>query len=199
MSCDLSSKSVTAFRLVKKTFQSIAVFEVSGFLRQGLQLMSDCVTFGGFTDAFLTAFRDEFPKLPSLAFSFLSNASNVPVTAEEVWQAKHVKHLALTPSYDHSLQPGAAKAINDALCLLSLENLSTLNVPIQHPSTWKQGGLLENLSLDVRLRSSCLRIPSPLTLYMQLRSPYQTSALVSTHIETATLPLRWVHPPSVPG
>lgn len=46
--------------------------------------MSDCVTFGGFTDAFLTMLRDEFPKLPSLAFSFLSDASNVPVTAEEV-------------------------------------------------------------------------------------------------------------------
>ncbi|KAM5532691.1 hypothetical protein V8D89_013660 [Ganoderma adspersum] len=117
---------------------------------QGLQLTSDCATFGGFTDAFLTAFRDECPKLPSLAFSFLSNASNVPVTAEE---------------------PGAVKAINDALCLRSLENLSTLNVPIQHPSTWKQGGWLETLSLD-------------------LQSPYQTSALVSTHIESATLPLR---------
>ncbi|KAI1790586.1 tubulin nucleotide-binding domain-like protein [Ganoderma leucocontextum] len=117
---------------------------------QGLQLMSDCVTFGGFTDAFLTAFRDEFPKLPSLAFPFLSEASNALVTAEE---------------------PEAAKAINDALCLRSLENLTTLNVPIQHPATWSRGNWLDNLSLD-------------------LRSPYHTSALVSTHIESATLPLR---------
>nr|VWO95844.1 Lon protease (EC (ATP-dependent protease La) [Ganoderma boninense] len=117
---------------------------------QGLQLMSDCVAFGGFTDAFLTAFRDEFPKLPSLAFPFLSNASNTLVTVEE---------------------PEAAKTLNDAFCIRSLENLSTLNVPIQHPSTWKQGGWLEDLSFD-------------------LRSPYLTSALVSTHIESATLPLR---------
>ena len=46
--------------------------------------MSDGNTFGGFTDAFLTAFRDEFPKLTSLAISFLSNASIATVTAEEV-------------------------------------------------------------------------------------------------------------------
>ena len=46
--------------------------------------MSDGNTFGGFTDAFLTAFRDEFPKLSSLAISFLSNASTATVTAEEV-------------------------------------------------------------------------------------------------------------------
>ena len=46
--------------------------------------MSDGNTFGGFTDAFLTAFRDEFPKLSSLAISFLSNASIATVTAEEV-------------------------------------------------------------------------------------------------------------------
>ncbi|PIL25907.1 hypothetical protein GSI_11660 [Ganoderma sinense ZZ0214-1] len=117
---------------------------------QGLQLMSDCVTFGGFTDAFLTAFRDEFPKLPSLAFSFLSDASNALVTTEE---------------------PRAANALNDALCIRSFENLSTLNVPIQDPSTWKRSGWLQDLSLD-------------------LRSPYQTSALVSTYIESATLPLR---------
>ena len=46
--------------------------------------MSDGNTFGGFTDAFLTAFRDEFPKLSSLAISFLSNVSTTAVTAEEV-------------------------------------------------------------------------------------------------------------------
>ena len=46
--------------------------------------MSDGNTFGGFADAFLTAFRDDFPKLSSLAISFLSNASIATVTAEEV-------------------------------------------------------------------------------------------------------------------
>ncbi|TBU44587.1 tubulin nucleotide-binding domain-like protein [Dichomitus squalens] len=118
---------------------------------QGLQLFSDCPAFGGFTDAFLTAFLDEFPKLTSLAFSFLSDASsNATVTAEE---------------------PEATKALNDALSLRSLYSLSTLNVPIQHPSAWERGDWLDDLRLE-------------------MRSPYHTSALLSTHIESATLPFR---------
>ena len=34
----------------------------------------DNATFGAFTDAFLTSFRDEISKLPSLVFPILSNA-----------------------------------------------------------------------------------------------------------------------------
>ncbi|KAI0776815.1 tubulin nucleotide-binding domain-like protein [Trametes elegans] len=118
---------------------------------QGVQLTGDCGTFGGFTDAFLTAFRDEYSKVPSLAFSLLSNASNIPVSVDE--------------------EQNAMKAINDALSLRGLEALSTISVPIQNPSTWRQEPLLDGLDLD-------------------LRSPYQTSALLATHIESVTLPLR---------
>ncbi|KAI9068825.1 tubulin nucleotide-binding domain-like protein [Trametes sanguinea] len=118
---------------------------------QGIQLTSDCDTFGGFTDAFFAAFRDEYPKLPSLTFPLLSNASNLPVTAEE--------------------EQLAAKLINDALCMRSLEAVSTINVPLQHPSTWKRTEWLDGLNID-------------------LRSPYHTSALLATHVESATLPLR---------
>ncbi|KAI0651282.1 tubulin nucleotide-binding domain-like protein [Trametes meyenii] len=118
---------------------------------QGIHLTSDCNTFGGFTDAFITAFRDEYPKLPSLAFQLLSDASNIPVTADE--------------------ERNATKAINDALCLRSSEALSTISVPVQHPSTWRRGEWLDGLNMD-------------------LRSPYHVSAVLATHIETATLPLR---------
>ncbi|KAI0326804.1 tubulin nucleotide-binding domain-like protein [Cubamyces sp. BRFM 1775] len=119
---------------------------------QGIQLTSDCGTFGGFTDAFLTVFRDEYPKMPSLAFPLLSNASNLRVSADE--------------------EASAMKLINDALCIRSLETLSTINVPLQHPSTWPRGKWLEDLNID------------------QPRNPYHTSALLATHIESATLPLR---------
>ncbi|OSD03670.1 tubulin nucleotide-binding domain-like protein [Trametes coccinea BRFM310] len=118
---------------------------------QGIQLTSDCNTFGGFTDAFFAAFRDEYPKLPSLTFPLLSNASNLPVTAEE--------------------EQNAAKLINDALCMRSLEAVSTINVPLQHPSTWKRAEWLDGLNID-------------------LRSSYHTSALLATHIESLTLPFR---------
>ncbi|TFK82016.1 tubulin nucleotide-binding domain-like protein [Polyporus arcularius HHB13444] len=118
---------------------------------QGIQLMSDTATFGGFTDAFLTALRDELPKIPSLAFPLLSSASYSLASADE--------------------QAEAMKAINDALCLCGLESLSTINVPVQHPSTWRKDGWLDGLDIDLRV-------------------PYQTSALLSTHIESATLPFR---------
>ncbi|KAJ8482568.1 hypothetical protein ONZ51_g5273 [Trametes cubensis] len=118
---------------------------------QGIQLTSDCGTFGGFTDAFLTVFRDEYPKMPSLAFPLLSNASNLRVSADE--------------------EANAMKLINDALCIRSLETLSTINVPLQHPSTWHRGKWLEDLNID-------------------FQNPYHTSALLATHIESVTLPLR---------
>ncbi|KAI0632877.1 tubulin domain-containing protein [Trametes polyzona] len=118
---------------------------------QGIQVLSDCATFGGFTDAFLTAFRDEYPKMPSLAFPLLSDASNVTVHAEE--------------------EQNAMKALNDALCIRSLETTSTISVPVQHPSSWQRGSWLDGLAID-------------------LSSQYHTSALLATHIESATLPLR---------
>ncbi|KAH9893938.1 tubulin nucleotide-binding domain-like protein [Cubamyces lactineus] len=118
---------------------------------QGIQLTSDCGTFGGFTDAFLTVFRDEYPKMPSLALPLLSSASNMRVSADE--------------------EANAMKLINDALCIRSLETLSTINVPLQHPSTWRRGKWLEDLNID-------------------LQNPYYTSALLATHIESATLPFR---------
>ncbi|KAI0717734.1 tubulin nucleotide-binding domain-like protein [Cerioporus squamosus] len=118
---------------------------------QGIQLMNDTATFGGFTDAFLTALRDELPKIPSITFPLLSSASYSLVSADE-----HAE---------------AMKAINDALCIRGLEGLSTISVPIQNPSTWRKEGWLEGLDID-------------------LRAPFHTSALLSTHIESETLPFR---------
>lgn len=46
--------------------------------------MNDTATFGGFTDSFLTAFRDEFPKLPCLTFSILSRAFPGPSGPDDV-------------------------------------------------------------------------------------------------------------------
>ena len=55
------------------------------------------------------------------------------------------------------------KALNDALCLRSLESLSTLNVPIQHPSTWEGGDWLHDLDLDARTRCFLSIVTSKLT------------------------------------
>ncbi|KAH9922329.1 tubulin nucleotide-binding domain-like protein [Epithele typhae] len=95
----------------------------------GIQLLSDSVTFGGFTDAFLTAFRDDFPKLPSLAFPILSPASFGSVDVDQ--------------------QDEAMKALNDALVLKGLEDLSTMNAPLQAPTTWRFGAWSDDLNANV--------------------------------------------------
>ena len=41
------------------------------------------------------------------------------------------------------------KAINDALCLRGLEDQSTINIPIQAPSTWKKDLWADQIDLDV--------------------------------------------------
>ena len=58
-------------------------------------------------------------------------------------------------------------ALNDALCIVSAEELDTVNVPILPQSLW---GLGKNCNT------------------------FQSSALVSTHIESVTLPMRFALP-----
>lgn len=51
---------------------------------QGLQIMNDTTTFGGFTHSFLTAFRDEFMKLPCWTFSMLSDCIPSTLNVDDV-------------------------------------------------------------------------------------------------------------------
>ncbi|KAF7791259.1 hypothetical protein EIP86_002273 [Pleurotus ostreatoroseus] len=118
---------------------------------QGLQVINDASTFGSFTHALLTQFRDEFVKLPSFSFPILSGIDPRDVDSDD----------------SRSLM----KALNDALCLRSFSELSTITVPVQHPSIWSTGFWLQGLRLDQR-------------------SFFQSSALLATHIESATLPMR---------
>ncbi|KAL6308792.1 Misato segment II tubulin-like domain-containing protein [Sparassis latifolia] len=125
--------------------------EAFGRYDAGIQVMHDTATFGGFTDSLLTVIRDDFPKLPCLAFPLLSGATPGSFDVEDALSFR--------------------RAINDALCLRSLDSLSTLTVPIQSPSTWAPGDWLGGINLN---RTSL----------------YHTSAIVSAHIESATLPVR---------
>lgn len=132
--------------------------------------MNDSLTYGGFTHAFLTRFRDDFTKLPCLALPVLSGCLPGKMDVDD---ARAVK-----------------KALNDALLLQSLSDLSTLTVPIQPPSIWSSGRWLQGLNLGVCAVSFARSGKDAHTL--QLDSIYQTSALLATHIEDATLPMRSV-------
>ncbi|TFY63898.1 hypothetical protein EVJ58_g2947 [Rhodofomes roseus] len=118
---------------------------------QGIQVMNDTSTFGGLTGSFLTAYRDEFPRLPCLVIPLMSYS--LP---------GHVRT-------DNDM--GMRTVINDALYLHGLASLSTMTVPVQAPETWVAGEWLNGIDL-------------------KHKSLYQTSALLSAHIETATVPLR---------
>lgn len=110
---------------------------------QGIQVTSDNGLFGGFTHSLLTAFRDEFPRLPSLTFSFCSDANPDNVRALVV-------HIEIWIHGDSPQDIGLRTIMNDALCLQSLMELSTLNVPIQTPPSWSQGLGSDNPRLNVR-------------------------------------------------
>ncbi|KAH8996757.1 tubulin nucleotide-binding domain-like protein [Lactarius akahatsu] len=66
---------------------------------------------------------------------------------------------------------GIQKALNDASCLHGLNELSTMSIPLQSPNTWLPGAWSTALTTD-------------------LRNHYDTSAILSAHVETVTLPLR---------
>ena len=44
---------------------------------------------------------------------------------------------------------GIRKALNDALCLQGLNELSTMTVPLQSPRNWQPGPWTEELTTDV--------------------------------------------------
>ncbi|KAI0310860.1 tubulin domain-containing protein, partial [Amylostereum chailletii] len=118
---------------------------------QGLSVATDSTTFGSFTASFLTAFRDEYTKSPSMVFPILSEAVPEHVEADDTL--------------------GIRRVLNDALLLRSLNEMSSLNIPLQNPRTWKKGRWSEDLNLN-------------------LLSSYEVSAVLSAHVETSTLPLR---------
>jgi hypothetical protein len=53
-------------------------------LEQGLQIMNDVSTFGGFTNTFLSKIRDDLPKLPCLSFPMLSSSMPETVDVDDV-------------------------------------------------------------------------------------------------------------------
>ncbi|TFK50599.1 tubulin nucleotide-binding domain-like protein [Heliocybe sulcata] len=88
----------------------------------------------------------------------------------------HPKLTCLTFPFLSSVVPGEALdnramriAINDALCIRDLKSLSTLSVPLQSSSLWNPGAWSSDLQFD---------------------NTYRASAILASHIESATLPLR---------
>ncbi|KAF8890836.1 tubulin domain-containing protein [Gymnopilus junonius] len=118
---------------------------------QGIQLMNDTDTFGGFMSSFLAYFRDEYQKLPSFTFPLLSGALSSKYDWDEVKRAKRI--------------------VNEALYLRTLNELSSLNIPMEHPALWPGS-----------VWASPLNFPSS--------SIYHQAAILSAHIETCTLPFR---------
>ncbi|KAJ7162919.1 mtDNA inheritance protein Dml1 [Mycena filopes] len=79
-----------------------------------------------------------------------------------------------TPSFNSMEDPRrrARKLINDALTLRGLSELSSISAPVQSPTTWT-----DEVFTNTHIQSNRAHA-------------YHTSAILSAHIETATLPLR---------
>ncbi|EAU87470.2 hypothetical protein CC1G_02229 [Coprinopsis cinerea okayama7 len=124
---------------------------------QGLQLMSDCDSFGNFTSEFLTAFKDDYGKTTALVFAMMSGS-------------------AMENGPDTSNPQGIKAAMSDALSLRAYHDLASLTIPIQPPPRWGT----EAFS-DVQNANNVKT------------NIYYSSAILATHIETSTLPLRLGH------
>lgn len=85
---------------------------------QGVQMMHDTATFGGFSHAMLRYFREEHRKTSIMIFALLSE---VMPNMAEIGYVPHTK-----------------KIINDSLCLQGLYELCNLTVPVLAPRYWKR-------------------------------------------------------------
>ncbi|KAF9481069.1 tubulin nucleotide-binding domain-like protein [Pholiota conissans] len=117
---------------------------------QGIQIINDTDSFGSFMASFLASFRDEYLKLPSICIPVISGAISEHSSG---YDAKTTKKL-----------------INEAFYLRTLNELSSMNIPIQEPTSWPKEW------------SDSLGYTSD--------SIFHQSAVLSAHVETCTLPFR---------
>ena len=129
---------------------------------QGLQLSTEAATFGSFSHSLLSAFRDDFPKLSILHFQFLAEPDPRSIDLDSSVGSKASSACFEVTLF--SLQVKLRNALNDALCIVSAVELDTVDVPILPQSFWKSG---------------------------RSYSTFQSSALVSAHVESVTLPMRF--------
>ncbi|KAF8200179.1 mtDNA inheritance protein Dml1 [Pholiota molesta] len=118
---------------------------------QGIQILNDTDTFGSFMASFFASFRDEYLKLPSICMPLISG-----VISED------------SAGYDAKT---SKKLINEAFYLRTLNEFSSMNIPIQEPAMWPKA-----------VWNDSLGYPSD--------SRYHQSAVLSAHIESCTLPFR---------
>lgn len=60
---------------------------------------------------------------------------------------------------------GIRKAVNDAMCLRGLNEISSMNIPLQNPLNWRGGPWLDGLDLDVRTAGMTLASPTLTVAY----------------------------------
>ncbi|KAJ7599384.1 mtDNA inheritance protein Dml1 [Mycena floridula] len=121
---------------------------------QGIQVMNDASDYAGFTHSFLTHFRDELLKTPSIVFPILSGVK--PGQTRQEGQIRAHNRIV----------------VNDALYLRNLREVSALTIPLQSPTTWTE-----------HWWSGSFIKPN-------LGSIFDMSAVLSSHFESSTLPLR---------
>lgn len=83
---------------------------------QGFQIMNDIDAFGSFMDSFVFALRDEYPKMTSVVFPLMSY--NAPQTLD-IYDAQKTRQV-----------------LNEAMYLRTLNECSSMNIPIKHPARW---------------------------------------------------------------
>ncbi|KAF9446263.1 tubulin nucleotide-binding domain-like protein [Macrolepiota fuliginosa MF-IS2] len=85
---------------------------------QGVQLINDVSTFGGFSEVLLTQLKDEFMNVPTFAFPILSTGAFHEVDIED--------------------NRGTCQVINEALYLRGVAEHATLSIPIHAPQNWPE-------------------------------------------------------------
>ncbi|PPQ91103.1 hypothetical protein CVT25_013141 [Psilocybe cyanescens] len=132
---------------------------------QGVQILNDTDTFGSFMGSFFASFRDEYLKLPSFSFPILSG----PISDRD--------EVSILLAYCNILinrfqTERTRKLVNEAMYLRTLNEFSSMNVPIEDPKLWPNS-----------VWGAPLNFPST--------SLYHQSAVLSAHVETCTLPFRY--------
>ena len=106
--------------------------------------MNDVDAFGSFMNAFVITLRDEYPKLASVTFPVMSNSTSqaLDVRSQDFHSESYFTHML------HQAQK-TGQLFNEAMYLRTLNEYSSMNIPIKHPARWDKSLWGEPLNFSV--------------------------------------------------
>ena len=109
--------------------------------------MNDVDSFGSFMNSFLITLRDEYPKMASVVFPLMSSVTAQILDIGRV--SSRLLTTGLCRTHMRSQVENARQLFTEAMYLRTLNECSSMNIPIKHPARWHKSLWKEPMNFPV--------------------------------------------------